>query len=37
MLIANNETYALRTWDTADAPSLARHPDNKKIWGNCRG
>lgn len=36
MIIASNEKYSLRTWEKEDAPALAKHIDNKRIWDNCR-
>lgn len=35
-VIVQKENYTLRTWRSADAPSLARNLNNKKIWDNCR-
>ncbi|GAE85280.1 GNAT family N-acetyltransferase [Bacteroides reticulotermitis] len=36
MIIIQQETYTLRTWEPADAPSLAQQLNNKKLWDNCR-
>lgn len=36
MIIIQKENYTLRTWEAADAESLAMQLNNKKIWDNCR-
>lgn len=35
-IVVQKNNYTLRTWQSTDAPSLARQLNNKKIWDNCR-